>query len=40
MAVKKEVFAELERVVSSECILATNTSSLSVTEMGADLDAS
>jgi 3-hydroxyacyl-CoA dehydrogenase/enoyl-CoA hydratase/carnithine racemase len=38
MGVKKEVFAELERVVSPECILATNTSSLSVTEMGADLD--
>jgi 3-hydroxyacyl-CoA dehydrogenase/enoyl-CoA hydratase/carnithine racemase len=38
MAVKKEVFAELERVVSPETILATNTSSLSVTEMGADLE--
>ena len=38
MAVKKEVFAELERVASSECVLATNTSSLSVTEMGADLE--
>ena len=38
MAVKKEVFAELERVVSPECVLATNTSSLSVTEMGADLE--
>jgi len=36
--VKKEVFAELERVVSPETILATNTSSLSVTEMGADLE--
>jgi 3-hydroxyacyl-CoA dehydrogenase len=38
MAVKKEVFAELERVVSAECVLATNTSSLSVTQMGADLE--
>ena len=38
MAVKKEVFAELERVVSPECVFATNTSSLSVTEMGADLE--
>ncbi len=38
MAVKKEVFAELERVVSPECLLASNTSSLSVTEMGADLE--
>ena len=37
VAVKKEVFAELERVVSEKCVLATNTSSLSVTEMGADL---
>jgi 3-hydroxyacyl-CoA dehydrogenase/enoyl-CoA hydratase/carnithine racemase len=35
--VKKEVFGELETVVSTECVLATNTSSLSVTEMGADL---
>jgi 3-hydroxyacyl-CoA dehydrogenase/enoyl-CoA hydratase/carnithine racemase len=38
MTVKKEVFAELERVVVPECVLATNTSSLSVTEMGADLE--
>jgi 3-hydroxyacyl-CoA dehydrogenase/enoyl-CoA hydratase/carnithine racemase len=38
MAVKKEVFAELEQVVSPECVLATNTSALSVTEMGADLE--
>jgi 3-hydroxyacyl-CoA dehydrogenase/enoyl-CoA hydratase/carnithine racemase len=38
MDVKKEVFAELERVVSPEAILATNTSSLSVTEMAADLE--
>jgi 3-hydroxyacyl-CoA dehydrogenase/enoyl-CoA hydratase/carnithine racemase len=37
MPVKKEVFAELEKVVSPECVLATNTSSLSVTEMGAEL---
>jgi 3-hydroxyacyl-CoA dehydrogenase len=38
LEVKKEVFAELERVVSPQCVLATNTSSLSVTEMGADLE--
>jgi 3-hydroxyacyl-CoA dehydrogenase/enoyl-CoA hydratase/carnithine racemase len=38
LEVKKEVFAELERVVSPECLLATNTSSLSITDMGADLD--
>ncbi|MGL3804868.1 3-hydroxyacyl-CoA dehydrogenase NAD-binding domain-containing protein [Paeniglutamicibacter sp. R2-26] len=37
LAVKKQVFAEVEAVVSPECILATNTSSLSVTEMGRDL---
>jgi 3-hydroxyacyl-CoA dehydrogenase/enoyl-CoA hydratase/carnithine racemase len=38
VAVKKQVFAELEAVVGAECVLATNTSSLSVTEMAADLD--
>ena len=38
IAAKKEVFAELERIVSPECVLATNTSSLSVTEVGADLE--
>ncbi|MFC4009648.1 3-hydroxyacyl-CoA dehydrogenase NAD-binding domain-containing protein [Nonomuraea purpurea] len=37
MAVKKQVFAEVEAVVPAECTLATNTSSLSLTEMGADL---
>jgi 3-hydroxyacyl-CoA dehydrogenase/enoyl-CoA hydratase/carnithine racemase len=37
MSVKKQVFDELENIVSAECILATNTSSLSITEMGADL---
>lgn len=35
---KQQAFAELERVVSQECVLATNTSSLSVTAMGADLE--
>jgi 3-hydroxyacyl-CoA dehydrogenase/enoyl-CoA hydratase/carnithine racemase len=35
--VKKQVFAELEAVVSPDCILATNTSSLSVTAMAEDL---
>jgi 3-hydroxyacyl-CoA dehydrogenase/enoyl-CoA hydratase/carnithine racemase len=38
MGVKQEVFAELESVVSPECVLATNTSALSVTEMGTDLE--
>jgi 3-hydroxyacyl-CoA dehydrogenase/enoyl-CoA hydratase/carnithine racemase len=37
MKVKQQVFAELEEIVSPECVLATNTSSLSVTEMAAGL---
>ncbi|WP_192809647.1 3-hydroxyacyl-CoA dehydrogenase NAD-binding domain-containing protein [Actinomadura rudentiformis] len=37
MSVKQKVFAELEEYVSPECVLATNTSSLSVSEMGAHL---
>ncbi|MCH9816062.1 MAG: enoyl-CoA hydratase/isomerase family protein [Actinomycetia bacterium] len=37
LGVKKQVFAEVEAVVSDTCVLATNTSSLSVTEMAADL---
>ena len=36
--VKKQVFAEVEAIVSPDCILATNTSSLSVTAMAEDLD--
>ena len=38
MSVKKQVFAEVEKVVSPECVLATNTSSLSITEMATDLE--
>jgi 3-hydroxyacyl-CoA dehydrogenase len=38
MSVKQQVFADLEAVVSPECVVATNTSSLSVTEMGASLE--
>ena len=38
MGVKKTVFADVEKVVSAECVLATNTSSLSITEMAADLE--
>ena len=38
MSVKKDVFTAVEKVVSSECVLATNTSSLSITEMAADLE--
>ena len=37
LVVKKQVFANLEEVVGDTCILATNTSSLSVSAMAADL---
>ncbi|HSC74144.1 MAG TPA: 3-hydroxyacyl-CoA dehydrogenase NAD-binding domain-containing protein [Gaiellaceae bacterium] len=37
LAVKQQVFAELEAVVTDECILATNTSALSITDMAAGL---
>ena len=37
LGVKKQVFAELEEVVRDECVLATNTSALSVTDMASDL---
>jgi 3-hydroxyacyl-CoA dehydrogenase/enoyl-CoA hydratase/carnithine racemase len=39
MSVKQQVFAELEKHVSPDAILATNTSALSVTEMGSGLRA-
>ncbi|MEV6298842.1 3-hydroxyacyl-CoA dehydrogenase NAD-binding domain-containing protein [Actinoplanes sp. NPDC051861] len=35
---KKQIWAELEKIVSAEAILATNTSSLSITDMAADLE--
>ncbi|MGC4812497.1 3-hydroxyacyl-CoA dehydrogenase NAD-binding domain-containing protein [Micromonospora sp. DT228] len=38
LGVKKQVWAELEKIVSPEAVLATNTSSLSITEMAADLE--
>jgi 3-hydroxyacyl-CoA dehydrogenase/enoyl-CoA hydratase/carnithine racemase len=38
MSIKKQVFADLEKHVSASCVLATNTSSLSVAQMAADLD--
>ncbi|MFB9903319.1 3-hydroxyacyl-CoA dehydrogenase NAD-binding domain-containing protein [Allokutzneria oryzae] len=37
LGVKQQVFAELEQHVSAECVLATNTSSLSITEMASKL---
>lgn len=37
LSVKKQVLAEVEAIVSEACILATNTSSLSVADMAADL---
>jgi 3-hydroxyacyl-CoA dehydrogenase len=37
LTIKKQVFAEIEAVVADDCVLATNTSSLSVTAMAADL---
>ena len=33
MPLKREVFAKLDRLVRPDCVLATNTSSLSVTEI-------
>ncbi|UCF81412.1 MAG: enoyl-CoA hydratase/isomerase family protein, partial [Acidobacteriota bacterium] len=37
MDVKKQIFSELERVVSRRCVLASNTSALPVTEMARGL---
>ncbi|MFY1586009.1 3-hydroxyacyl-CoA dehydrogenase NAD-binding domain-containing protein [Micromonospora sp. WMMD734] len=36
--VKKQVWAELEKIVAPEAVLATNTSSLSITAMAAELE--
>lgn len=38
MDVKKQTFTELMGIVSGDCIFASNTSSLSITELGAKLD--
>ena len=38
MEIKKSTFKELQEIVKPECMFATNTSSLSITEMGAGLD--
>ncbi|WP_436346057.1 3-hydroxyacyl-CoA dehydrogenase family protein [Natronorubrum sp. FCH18a] len=37
--VKREIFADLEDVCDEDCVLATNTSTLSITSIAADLDA-
>ena len=38
MEVKKQTFKELQSICKKDCIFATNTSSLSITEIGAGLD--
>jgi 3-hydroxyacyl-CoA dehydrogenase/enoyl-CoA hydratase/carnithine racemase len=37
LQIKQQVFAELEEVVRDDCVLATNTSALSITDMAANL---
>ena len=37
MKIKKQTFRELEEIVGEDCLFATNTSSLSITEIGAGL---
>jgi 3-hydroxyacyl-CoA dehydrogenase/enoyl-CoA hydratase/carnithine racemase len=37
LEIKQQVFSELEEVVGDNCILATNTSALSITDMAAEL---
>ena len=38
MDVKRQTFSELQSICKKDCIFATNTSSLSITEIGAGLD--
>ncbi|MBQ2643222.1 MAG: 3-hydroxybutyryl-CoA dehydrogenase [Eubacterium sp.] len=38
MQIKKDTFKELQDIVPADCIFATNTSSLSITEIGEELD--
>lgn len=38
LQVKKDTFKELQGIVSKDCIFTSNTSSLSITEIGKDLD--
>ena len=37
LSIKQKLFKDLEKIISSECVLATNTSSLSVEKMGEGL---
>lgn len=38
MEIKKQTFRELQDICKKDCLFATNTSSLSITEIGAGLD--
>ncbi|WP_077610875.1 3-hydroxyacyl-CoA dehydrogenase NAD-binding domain-containing protein [Clostridium sp. Marseille-P2415] len=38
LAIKKQTFKELQDICKKDCLFATNTSSLSITEIGAGLD--
>ena len=38
MDIKKQTFKELQDICKNDCVFATNTSSLSITEIGAGLD--
>ncbi len=38
MEIKKQTFKELQEICKKDCVFATNTSSLSITEIGAGLD--
>ena len=38
MEIKKQTFKELAAICKADCVFATNTSSLSITEIGAGLD--
>ena len=38
MAIKRQTFKELQDIVGPDCLFATNTSSLSITEIGSGLD--
>jgi len=38
MAIKKQTFKELQDICKADCMFATNTSSLSITEIGKELD--